>query len=321
MNRRVRYLNLGKSGLKVSAVGLGTNNFGGRMGFGCDEAQSRIVLHRALDLGINCIDTSNSYSRGLSEEFIGKALAGGRRHEAMIATKVYGKMADGPNDGGLSHKAILWAVEDSLRRLQTDYIDLYQVHRFDPEVPLEETLAALNDLVRSGKVLYIGCSNFAAWQLADALWTSKTHNFAPFVSVQPHYNMLNREVERELLPACSRFGIGVLPFFPLASGLLTGKYRRGEAPPEGTRMASRRDNFERQFTEQTAALVDRLTAWAEAHGHTMVELAFAWLLSRPQVSSVIAGATKTEQVEANARAAGWQLTAAETSEVDALLAG
>ena len=309
----MEYRQLGASGLKVSVIGLGGNTFGNA----ADAAQTAAIIHRALDLGINFVDTADVYSRGVSEEYVGKAVKG-RRHEALIATKVRGRMGDRPNDEGLSRAHIMAGVDASLRRLDTDYIDLYQVHSPDPATPIEETLRALDDLVHHGKVRYVGCSNFAAWQVCEALWTADRRNLSPFVSVQPPYNLLNRTVERELVPFCRRFGIGIIPYSPLAGGLLTGKYRPGEAPPPGTR-AYNNPNMQRRLNEQNFQLVARLSEFAQARGHAVGELALAWLAAQPQVSTVIAGATRPEQVEANARAAEWKLAEADLKEIDALL--
>jgi aryl-alcohol dehydrogenase-like predicted oxidoreductase len=309
----VQYRRVGQAGLKVSAVGLGANNFGGRT----DEARSIEVIHRALDVGVTTIDTADIYSRGRSEEIIGKALRG-RRQQAEILTKVRSAMGEGPHDKGLSRKHIVEGCEASLRRLQTDYIDLYQVHSWDPEAPLEETLRALDDLVRDGKVRYVGCSNFAAWQLTWALWIADRRGYAPFISVQPEYNMFERSVEAELLPACAQFGIGVIPYSPLADGLLTGKYRPGQPIPEGTRFAGS-ERLQRQLTDEALGKVARLEEIAQAHGKTAGQLAIAWLLAHPEVCTVIAGATRPEQVEENAGAAGWELDAATMDEIAGIL--
>jgi len=297
----------------VSVVGLGANNFGGRT----DEAASIEVIHHSLDRGVTTIDTADIYSKGRSEEIIGRALRG-RRQEAQILTKVQGAMGVGPHDKGLSRLHIVAACEASLRRLQTDYIDLYQVHAWDPDAPLEETLRALDDLVRDGKVRYVGCSNFAAWQLTWALWIADRRGYAPFVSVQPHYNMFERSVEVELLPACGQFGVGVIPYFPLASGLLTGKYRAGAPIPEGTRYHGN-ERLRQQLTDERLGQVARLEEIARAHGKTVGQLAIAWLLARPEVCSVIAGATRPEQVEENAGAAGWDLDAPTVDAISAVL--
>jgi aryl-alcohol dehydrogenase-like predicted oxidoreductase len=295
-------------------VGLGTNNFGGRT----EESRSIAVIHRALDLGVTTIDTADVYSAGRSEEIIGRALRD-RRHRAEVMTKVHGKMGEGPNDRGLSRRHIIDGCEASLRRLQTDYIDVYQVHQWDADTPLEETLRALDDLVRAGKVRYIGCSNYAAWQLTWALWVSDKRGYAPYVSVQPHYHMFERSVEKELLPACAALGVGVIPYFPLASGLLTGKYRAGAPVPEGTRFHGN-ERLQAQLTDETLGRVVRLESIARAHGKTVAQLAMAWLLAHPEVSTVIAGATRPEQVEENAGAAGWALDRATMEEIAAILA-
>lgn len=310
----MEYRRLGQSGLQVSAVGLGTNNFGGRV----DEERSTQVVRQAIEEGINFLDTANIYGRGLSEERIGKAV-NGIRGQVVIATKVSGPMGDGPNTKGNSRHHIMQQVEDSLRRLQTDYIDLYQIHFPDPNTPIEETLRALDDVVRQGKARYIGCSNFTAWQMCEAIWTSKALNLISFVSSQPEYSLLNRSVEHELVPFCHSYGIGILPYFPLASGFLTGKYRQGEAVPEGTRLASNARAQERAFTDKNFALLGNLENFAEKRGHPIVELAIAWLLGNSSVSSVIAGATRSEQVTANARASDWHLTKEDMEEVAEIL--
>ncbi|HWE62002.1 MAG TPA: aldo/keto reductase [Chloroflexota bacterium] len=309
----MQYRRAGNSGLKVSAVGLGTNNFGGRT----EEDRSIAVIHRALDLGVTTIDTADSYSKGRSEEIIGRALHG-RRYQAQILTKVNKPMGAGPHDRGLSRTHIIAACEASLRRLQTDFIDLYQMHDWDPETPLEESLRAFDDLVRAGKVRYIGCSNFAAWQLVLALWTSDKRGYVPFVSVQPEYNMFERTVEAELLPACEALGAGIIPYFPLASGLLTGKYRAGEPVPEGTRFYGS-ERLRQQLTDERLEKVAQLEEIARAHGKTVGQLAIAWLLARPVVCTVIAGATRPEQVEENAGAAEWQLDAATLQAIESIL--
>ena len=307
----MEYRYLGKSGLKVSAIGLGTNNFGRRL----DADASALVINHALDMGVNMIDTSNSYGDGYSEEYIGRALQG-KRDQAIIATKVSSAVGDGPNDGGNSRQHIMTEVENSLRRLKTEYIDLYQIHWHDPHVPVEETLRALDDLVRQGKVRYIGCSNFMAWQVCEAVWTSKTLGITEFASVQPRYSLMDREIETELAPFCENYGVGILPYYPLANGFLTGKYRRGRDAPEGTRLA---ESDRGMFTDANFDLLERLEAFCGARGHTVLELAFAWLLANNAVSSVIAGATRVEQIIANAKAASWQLTAYEVSEINGII--
>ncbi len=305
---------LGNSGLKVSAVGLGCNNFGLRI----DAAQTRAVVDAALDAGINFFDTADIYGATESEVFLGQAL-GKRRKDVVVATK-FGMAVQGDEarKGG-SRRWIMQAVEDSLRRLGTDWIDLYQFHRPDPDAPIEETLRALDDLVRQGKVRYIGNSNFAGWQIADADWTARTEHLNRFVSAQDELSLLNRKSLPEVLPACERFGLGFLPYFPLASGLLSGKYRRGEPPPPDSRLAAWARRGERALVDENFDKVEALAAWAQARGRTILELAFAWLLAQPAVSSVIAGATRADQVAANAAAADWNLSPDEAAEVTALV--
>jgi len=307
----MEYRYLGRSGLQVSAIGLGTNNFGGRL----DAAASAVVINHALDMGINMIDTSNSYGGTYSEEYIGRALKG-KRHQAVIATKVSSRMADGPNNAGNSRKHIMTEVENSLRRLNTDYIDLYQIHWQDANVPIEETLRALDDLVRQGKARYIGCSNFMAWQVCEAVWTSRALGVTAFASVQPKYSLMDRAIEAELTPFCREYGMGILPYFPLENGFLTGKYKRGQVAPQGTRLA---EGDRGMFTDANFDLLEALEAFCAERGRSVLELAFAWLLANPDVSSVIAGATRAEQVVANAKAAAWTLTAQELAEVNAVI--
>ncbi len=309
----MEYRYLGRSGLRVSAIGLGTNNFGRRL----DADTAAVVVNHALDMGVNMIDTSNSYGDGYSEKYIGRALKG-KRDKALIATKVSSRIADGPNDGGNSRQHIMGEVENSLRRLNTDYIDLYQIHWHDANVPIEETLRALDDLVRQGKVRYIGCSNFMAWQMCEAVWTSRTLGVESFVSMQPKYSIMDREIEAELVPFCEAYDIGILPYYPLANGFLTGKYRRGQPAPEGTRLA---EGDRGMFTDANFDLLERLEAFCEERGHSVLELAFAWLLANSAVSSVIAGATRAEQIVANAKAASWSLTAEDVAEVNGIIDG
>jgi aryl-alcohol dehydrogenase-like predicted oxidoreductase len=311
----MKYRRLGRSGLELSAVGLGTNNFGARI----DYQQTDRVIHQAVEIGVNLIDTANTYGKTLSEEYIGKSTKG-IRGQVLLATKVAGPMGQGPNQGGASRKHIMEQVELSLQRLQTDYIDLYQMHFPDSGTPIEETVRTLDDLVRQGKVRYIGCSNYAAWQVAEAVLTSHALHLEAFISVQPPYNMLEREVERELIPCCQAYGIGILPYYPLASGFLTGKYGRGESLSEGTRLydfAKARSNL----TDWNFDLLDRLTVFASERGHSTLELAIAWLLANPSVGSVIAGAKLPEQVVANVKAADWQLTPEDLHEIGGILNG
>ncbi len=302
---------LGSSGLEVSVVGIGCNNFGGRM----DQAAATKVVHAALDAGINLFDTADVYGgNGASEELLGVALKG-RRDEAVIATKFASPMGKGPNRSGGSRVWITKALDDSLRRLGTDHIDLYQQHRPDPSTAIEETLAALDDAVRAGKVRYLGSSNFTGWQIADADWTARSDNLNRFVSAQNEYSLLSRNIEREVIPACERFGQGMLPFFPLASGMLTGKYRRGEAPPEGTRLSN--PGFGgRQLSDANFDVVEALTAFATERGLSLLQVAMGGLAAQPTVASVIAGATRPEKVVANAEAGTWIPTPEELAEID-----
>ena len=310
----MEYRNLGNSGLKVSAVGLGCNNFGIRN----DADQTRAIVHRALDEGITLFDTADIYgNRGGSEELLGKAL-GARRREIIVATKFGMSMGDGPYLRGGSRRYIAAAAEESLKRLGTDYIDLYQIHQPDPETPQQETLEALNDLVRAGKVRYIGCSNFSAWQTVDALWISRANNLAAYVSAQNQYNLLDRRIERELVPVCRQFGVGILPYFPLASGFLTGKYKRGAESPKGARLSLVKRLADQTLTDENYATLERLEKFARSRERTLLELAVGWLASQPQVSSVISGATSPEQVIENVKAGNWKLTTEELGQVDQL---
>jgi aryl-alcohol dehydrogenase-like predicted oxidoreductase len=306
--------NLGASGLKVSIIGLGCNNFGMRI----DQAQTRMVVDAALDCGVNFFDTADIYGGSKSEVFLGDALKG-RRNKAVLATKFANPMGEGAYLRGGARRYIVKAVEDSLKRLHTDHIDLYQMHVPDADTPIDETLRALDDLVRSGKVLYIGNSNFSGWQIADADWTARAAGLERFVSAQNNFSLLERGAEREVLPACERFGLGLLPFFPLASGFLTGKYQRGEPPRQGTRLAAWGARGAAALSDRNFDRLEALEAWAEQRGRRILDLAFAWLLGHPAVSSVIAGATTPEQVQANARCAEWILTPEEVVEVRALI--
>jgi aryl-alcohol dehydrogenase-like predicted oxidoreductase len=296
--------------LEVSAVGLGCNNFGRRL----DSDATSAVVHAALDEGINFFDTADVYGGTRSEEFLGRAL-GRRRDEVVIATK-FGAPVDEQRKGARP-QYVRQAVEDSLHRLRTDCIDLYQLHRPDPQVPIEDTLGALDELVRTGKVREIGCSNFSAEQLRAAEEAAAREGGARFVSVQNEYSLLHREPERDILPECERVGIAFIPYFPLASGLLTGKYRQDQHAPEGSRLQSRRGDS--LLTDRNLTVVEKLIEFSASRGHTILELAFSWLLERPAVVSVIAGATSSEQVKSNVAAAGWQLTGAELAEIDAIV--
>ncbi|HTH96897.1 MAG TPA: aldo/keto reductase [Stellaceae bacterium] len=305
---------LGPSGLQVSLVGLGCNNFGGRI----DLEASRKVVHAALDHGITLFDTADSYgNRGGSETALGQIL-GGHRKDIVLASKFGMPMDDAGTLKGGSRRYIMRAVEDSLRRLKTDWIDLYQLHRPDPDTPIEETLRALGDLIAQGKVRYIGCSNLEAWQVVEAQWTSTHLGLPRFIASQDELSLLVRGTEKTLLPALDAYGLGLLPYFPLANGLLTGKYRRGGPKPEGTRLADPQRG-ERYLTPANLDRVELLLGFAEARGHTLLELAFSWLAAKRSVSSVIAGATKPEQIAANVRASDWRLSMDDLAEIDRLL--
>lgn len=310
----VEYRNLGRSGLQVSVVGLGCNNFGGRM----DQDATQKVVDHAIELGINLFDTADVYGgAGKSEEFLGKAL-GSRRNQVIVATKFGMKMGEGLYKSGASRRYIIDECEASLRRLNTDYIDLYQIHAPDPKTPIDETLRALDDLVKSGKVRYTGHSNFSGWQSVEAHYLAEKHNLTAFISAQNEYSLLSRGIESELAPVCLKYGLGMLPFFPLASGLLTGKYQRNAPAPEGTRLGGASPMASRVMTDRNWDLTEKLTDYAQGKGHTILELAMSWLACKPFVGSVIAGATKTEQLDGNVASANWKLTAEEMAEVDAL---
>jgi aryl-alcohol dehydrogenase-like predicted oxidoreductase len=303
----------------VSAIGLGANHFG------LEAPQERVnsIIDAALDAGINHIDTSDRYTLGRSEETLGCALKG-RWGRVVLATKFSAVAGEGPNDRGASRYHLMHAVEASLRRLQSDHIDLYYVHWWDEQTPVEETLRALDDLIRAGKVRYIGVCNCAAWQAARANVLGEWRGWTPFAVVQHHYNMLHRDPERELLPYCRAHGVGFVPYFPLAGGFLTGKYRKGEPAPVGSRgSAGHRyeDHIRSYMTDANWLRVEKLSAWAEERGHTSVELAQAWLLAQPAVCSVISGATGPEQVRSNAKAAEWTLTPEDVTHADAILSG
>jgi aryl-alcohol dehydrogenase-like predicted oxidoreductase len=310
----MEYRPLGGSGLQVSAVGLGGNSFGQY----CDERRTCDIVHCALDLGVNHIDTADLYSRGVSECFVGKAIAG-RRHDVVLATKTGFPLGDGPNDVGLSYGRLIACCEKSLRRLGTDYVDVYYLHRPDPRTPLEETLRAVADLRCQGKVRYVGISNHPAWQVCQALWVSDRRGYPPPVVSQSPYNLLDRGIEAELLPLCREFCVGIVPYSPLAGGFLTGKYRPGEPPPAGVR-GHNNPRFAQQLTARNFELLGRLESFARARDRSVGDLAVAWLLSHDEVCSVIAGATSTQQVAANVAAGAWRLGPAELSEIAAILA-
>ncbi|HEY8746098.1 MAG TPA: aldo/keto reductase, partial [Chloroflexota bacterium] len=288
----MQYKRLGRTGLKVSEICLGTMTFGNQ----ADEQVSKAIVKRALDAGVNFFDTANVYNAGVSEEFTGRALQGVRR-DIVLATKLHGRVGPGPNDGGQSRKHIMDAIEQSLRRLGTDYIDLYQVHRFDPDTPLDETLGTLDDLVRSGKVRYIGASNYAAWQLCTALWNSDKLHLARYDCVQPRYNLISRAIEVELLPLCQAQGVGVIVYNPLAGGMLTGKHQRQAPPTTGTRFDMNPMYRNRYWQERVFDAVDRFREIAAGTGHSMAQVALAWSLANPVMTSAILGASRVEQLD------------------------
>jgi aryl-alcohol dehydrogenase-like predicted oxidoreductase len=290
------YKSLGGSGLKVSRICLGTNNFGGQIG----ENDSIAIVNKALDCGINVVDTADVYTGGRSEEIVGKAVKG-RREEVIIATKVGFGVGQAPNRSGLSRKHILSQVEHSLKSLQTDFIDLYYLHRFDRETPLEETLRTFNDMVREGKVRYVACSNFAAWQIAKAHEICEAHDLEKFVAVQPPYNLFQREVENDLLPYCEQEGLGVLTYTPLMGGFLTGKYSKATPPPAGSRYDYNQRLGQRVNQESNFEVLEHLERVAQDAGISMSKLAIAWILKNPIVTAPIVGASSIEQVEENCR--------------------
>ena len=308
-NNRMEYRRLGRTGLKVSPLCLGCWRFGSD----ADEGSALGVISAALEAGINFIDTADVYTGGQSERIVGKALAG-RRSEVVLATKFRWRSGKGPNAEGASRKHILEACDASLRRLGTDYIDLYQIHGWDGATPIEETMRALDDLVRGGKVRYIGCSNFSALHLCRALWAAERCGGARFDSVQPHYNLLDRGAENELLPFCQEMGIGCINYSPLAGGLLTGKYRRGEAVPAGTR-ASREEGLRRRLDDRMFDRLERLEGYAAEQGHTLAHLALAYLLAQPFVSAPIIGANSVAQLQESLGALEWPLGAEAAAKV------
>jgi len=293
----MEYRALGRTGTKVSSLCLGCMMFGGKT----NPTDSYDIIDRALDAGINFIDTANVYSIGRSEEVTGEALKrNGKRHDIVLATKVHGKMGEGVNDLGNSRRHIIEQAEQSLRRLQTDFIDLYQIHRPQPDIPIDETLRALDDLVRSGKVRYLGTSTFAAWQLVESLWTSERLGLNRFAVEQPPYNLLDRRIERELLPAARTYGFGVIPWSPLAGGLLTGKYKRGEEPPEGARFADTSNPlYRRRLNDRIYDVIEGLQPMAEEKGVSLSQFSLAWCMQQPGVTSPIIGPRTMEQLEDN----------------------
>jgi aryl-alcohol dehydrogenase-like predicted oxidoreductase len=313
----MEFRRLGNSGLVVSTVGLGTNNFGMKL----DLDQSRQVTHAALDAGVTLFDTADSY--GTSEERLGELLVG-KRDDVIIATKFGSDVRRRGLDNGEdwdargSRRYILRALESSLRRLRTDWIDLYQIHQPDPHTPIAETLSTLTDLVRAGKIRYLGHSNFSGWQAADAEWTARDLGLEHFVSAQNHYSWLDRKIEKDLVPALQNYGVGLLPFFPLASGLLTGKYRRGQAAPEGSRIAAW--NAQAALTDAAFDVIEALESFAVERDVTLLDVAIGGLAAKPMVASVIAGATSAEQVQANVAAGAWRPTPADLFELDRITA-
>jgi aryl-alcohol dehydrogenase-like predicted oxidoreductase len=312
----MEYRQLGSSGVRVSVIGIGTNRFG------TDKVpQSEVdnIIDAALERGINHIDTANIYTGGRSEEALGAAL-GGRWDQVVLATKFTNRAGPGPNDRGASRYHMMNAVEGSLRRLQTDHIDLYYVHKWDPTTPIEETLRGLDDLTRTGKIRYLGVSSFASWQLAQADLLAEVRGWAPVVVIQSHYHMLERGVESEVLPCCRALGVGFVPFFPLAGGFLTGKYKRGEPAPAGSR-GETSDYVQSYMTPENFDRVERLEAWAKERGRALNELAQAWLLAQSPVCSVISGVTKLDHLLSNAGAADWSLSEDELADIEAILEG
>ena len=315
----MEYKQLGRSGVRVSVIGLGTNHFGSKK---VPPEDVKAIIGVALDSGINFIDTADVYQEGRSEETLGEALRG-CRDQVVLATKFSSRVGEGPNDRGASRYHCMNAVEASLRRLQTDHIDLYFVHWWDETTPIEETLRAMDDLVRMGKVRYLGASNYASWQLAHANLLAEVRGWTPFVVVENHYHMLERGAEGEMLPYCQAHDAGFVPYFPLAGGFLTGKYVKGQPPsPDFRSTDSSWGSYVREYmTAANFGVVEDLSSWAAARDRGMNELAHAWLLAQPQVCSVISGATRPDHVLSNAKAGGWALSAGELVEVNAILSG
>ena len=323
----MNYRNLGNSGILVSEIGLGTNNFGRKLNY----KESEVIIKSTLDHGINLLDTADMYSNGLSEEYIGKATKENRDQYIIASkggmnpmpsptdTKVAQRVNEGPNKSGLSSVHIKRSVDESLKRLQTDYIDLYQTHIFDPFTRQEETLKALDDLVTQGKIRYIGCSNYMAFELVEGIHISRKYGWAEFATIQPEFSMFEREPESELIHACDKYNVGILPYFPLASGFLTGKYKRDLIPEDGRLAGGNTAWSEKWLNDENFEIIENLELWANNKGITMVQLAFAWLLSKRSVSSVIAGATKVEQVKSNSEASGVELSNNDLEEIDKIL--
>lgn len=315
----MEFRNIGNSGLRVSVLGLGGVTFGG----GIEPASAKQVVDRIFDLGINYIDTADNYgyqTRGDSEKMLGDLL-GTLRKKIILATKFGSPMPGWNNEKCASRGYIMSAVEESLRRLKTDWIDHYQLHWHDPLTPIEETLRAMDDLVRQGKVRYVGHCNLAGWQVADAAWTARHYGLMPPISTQGEYNLLKRDAEHQLIPAAQVHGIGFIPYYPLMSGLLTGKYKRGTAPPDGSRFSTMPRMRDRFAKDSYWPIVEALEAFCAERGHSLLELALSWLLANPAVATVITGVTRAEQLEANVAAIGWKLTEDELAEIDIITLG
>jgi len=310
----MQFRKLGASGLHVSAVGLGCNPFGNEV----DAPTAQRVVERAIDLGVNYFDTADSYHDGRSEEYLGRALTAlGARHQVIVATKFGNRVGPGPNDRGASRLHILRSCEASLKRLGTDYIDLYQVHTPDRETPAEETLHALNLLLEQGKVRYIGCSNYFEWEVVEALWIARQHDLQGFITCQDFYNLLYRDIEKRFVPMCAKYGLGLIPYLPLAGALLSGSYQRNVAPEPGSRGAIR-PTFQNWNSDRNWTVQEHLLAFADQRGWSLPSLAIAWLLTRPVVPTVIAGADRPEHIEDNVRALDVQLTPDDLAEIDRL---
>ena len=308
----MQFRRLGASGLNVSAIGLGCNPFGNEV----DAATAHAIVDRAIELGVTYFDTADSYYEGRSEDYLGRALEG-RRQQVIVATKFGNPTGPGPNDGGASRHHIFASCEASLRRLRTDYIDLYQVHTPDRHTPIEETLSALNALIDQGKVRYIGCSNYFEWEVVEAIWTARTRNQQAFITCQDFYNLLYRDIERRFVPMCVKYGLGLIPYLPLAGALLSGTYRRGIQPPAGSRGAIR-PTFKFWDSDRNWRVQEDLLAFADQRGWSLPRLAIAWLLSRPTVPTVIAGADRPEHIADNVRALEIDFGADDLAELDRL---
>ena len=306
----MEYRKLGNSGLRISAVGLGCNPFGTEV----DAAGAQTIVNRALELGVTYFDTADSYSDTRSEDLLGQALSG-RRHEAIIATKFGNRVGPAPNDSGASRSHIMGACEASLRRLRTDYLDVYQVHSPDRATPIEETMRALDDLVHQGKARYIGCSNFFEWEVCEALWVADRQGLTPFIACQDFYNLLYRDIEKRMQPFCVKFGLGMIPYFPLAGAMLSGTYQRGVQPPAGSRGAGR-PSFRAWDSARNWSVVEELAEFARARGWSLPTMSLAWLLTRPNMATVIAGADLPSHIEANVTALDLHFSAEDLAEID-----